>query len=76
MTFDLTCQVMRLLSLLCVSQGVAMREKQRQVYKHLIGCRDLLLQTSLKDRVYRYKYHVINTIALRCVIDIWLGKNM
>lgn len=44
-------QVMKLLSSLCVCQGVAMRDKQRLIYHHLLTCRDLLLQTSLHDCV-------------------------
>ena len=48
-----TDQVMRLLSSLCVCRGVAMRDKQRHIFKHLLACKDLLLHTSLKDRVHR-----------------------
>ncbi len=30
-----------------------MRDKQRHIFKHLVACKDLLLHTSLKDRVHR-----------------------
>ena len=45
-------KVMKLISSFCVCHGVAMRDKQRLIYKHLLSCRDLLLQTSLHDQVY------------------------
>ena len=46
-------QVMKLLSSLCVCHGVAMRDKQRLIYKHLLNCSELLVQTSQHPKVYR-----------------------
>ena len=46
--------VIRLLSALCVCSEVAMRDKQRLIYKHLLDCRDLLIQTSLHDHIHWY----------------------
>ena len=44
--------VMKLLSSLCVCSDVAMRDKQRLIYQHLVDCRDLLIQTSLHDYIH------------------------
>ena len=45
---------MKLLSSLCVCHGVAMRDKQRLIYKHLLNCSELLVQTSQHPKVHRY----------------------
>lgn len=45
---------MKLLSSLCVCHGVAMRDKQRLIYKHLLNCNELLVQTSHHAKVHRY----------------------
>ena len=46
-------QVMKLLSSLCVCHGVAMRDKQRLIFKHLLSCNELLVQTSHHAKVHR-----------------------
>ncbi len=50
---------MKLLSSLCVCHGVAMRDKQRLIYKHLLNCSELLVQTSQHPKVHRSVSRVV-----------------
>ena len=45
---------MKLLASLCVCHGVAMRDKQELIYKHLLDCSEILVQTSLHSTIYWY----------------------
>lgn len=51
-------QVMKLLSSLCVCHGVAMRDKQRLIFEHLLKCNELLVQTSHHAKVHRCVFGV------------------
>ena len=51
-------QVVSFLSSLCVLHGVAIRDKQRNIAKHLLHRKDLFLHTSTQQGVVRLEDHV------------------